>query len=158
MVPPFCSSPSYFKKAHLFFFFFKPGHIPKNLIIMVTDSISFTDFMEQLHQFFLMWAGNLIGIAIQADILLLQAGEMPVQLGIKIFPVSFPQCQPHAEIDDSLYAGVRADFQNAPDIFIGVVDKRQNRTQPDDGWNSRNLKLFQSCRSFGCGAFRLYHR
>ena len=73
-------------------------------------------------------AGQYIGIAVAADIARLQPREMTVQGSVKLVPVSLPQGQAHAKMDDPLHPGIGAEAHDAADIFLGIVEERQNGT------------------------------
>ena len=68
----------------------------------------FTGSVVKAHQFLIPWAVAFIAVSELPDILLLQSGKVPVQLGIEILPVAFPQSQAHVKAEDSLHTGIDA--------------------------------------------------
>ena len=63
----------------------------ENGIVAVQDTPGFAAVMEQLLQFPLPGAGQLIGIAVGSDVGFLQSREVPVQMAVEILPVPVPQ-------------------------------------------------------------------
>lgn len=88
-------------------------------------------------------AGHLIGVPIGIHILLLQAGEVPVQRLVVILPVAVPKRHAHAEANDPLYPDPHTFRQDLPHILRAVVDKGQDRAQPHDGGDAVFLHLLQ---------------
>ena len=98
--------------------------------------------MEQLPQFVVAGTGHDILVSIGADIPLLQAGEQPVQLPVKILPVPLPQRQAHAKAQDAVHLCLDAHLQNTGDILFRVVEERQDRGKPDHCGDPRVPQLF----------------
>ena len=73
------------------FFFFKPMQISKNLPVIMEHARLFTGSVKQTQKFRIPGTIELIGVAEAADVTRFHSGEIPVQLCIKIFPVSFPE-------------------------------------------------------------------
>lgn len=80
--------------------------------------------MKESHQPFTVRAVDDVLIAVQPDIFFFQVWEQFVQLAVKIFPVSLPQRQPHAEANDTEDMGLSAQIQYAGNILFRVVDER----------------------------------
>ena len=68
-------------------------------------------------------AGKFVAVSVGADVPLFHAGEKPVELAVKIFAVSLPEGESHAERDDALYPGLGAVVKDAGKVFPCVVDK-----------------------------------
>ena len=68
---------------------------------------------------------------------------MSVQRRVIILPVPFPQGHSHVKANNSFHFCLRTGRQDRSDIFLCVVEKRQNRRQPDDRRNSPFPHLFQ---------------
>ena len=71
-----------------------PGILPgkgmqicKNIPDVVDHSVLFAGFMIKLHQFPVSGTVDFVTVAVGADIMLLQTGEMAVKLPVKILPV-----------------------------------------------------------------------
>lgn len=79
------------EKAELGGLFLEPGHIAEDGVVVVPDAVGLTDLVEQAKQLPFPGAGDLIGIAVGADVPLLQTREFSVQLGIKILPIPIPE-------------------------------------------------------------------
>ena len=77
--------------------------------------------------------GALITLSEGADVPLLHAGEVLVQLRVKILAVAVPQGDAHAEVDDDLHPRIKAVVQQAPEVFLRVIDEGQNGAQPHAG-------------------------
>ena len=92
--------------------------------MIANDAAGTALLIKQLHQRIIMRAEQLIPQAIGPDIPLFQAGKMPVQRFIKIFPVSGAQRYPHSKADDAVYPGLCTGGNNLTDIFRRVIDKR----------------------------------
>lgn len=92
--------------------------------MIANDAAGTALLIKQLHQRIIMRAEQLIPQAIGPDIPLFQAGKMPVQRFIKIFPVAGAQRYPHFKADDAVYPGLRTGSNNLTDIFRRVIDKR----------------------------------
>ena len=110
--------------------FHQPGH---GLLRVIYNAPSLAFFPENLSKSAGIGAGALIPFSESADIPLLHAGEVLIQLCVKILPVSVPQCDAHAEVDDGLHSRAEAVVQQTPEIFFGVIEKRQDGTQPYTG-------------------------
>ena len=80
-------------------------------------------------------------------------GKQPIQLFIKIFPVSVAESQSHAEADNSVDFCFNAHIQNPGNIIFGVVNKGQNGREPYHRRYSGITHFFQDFISFPCGAY-----
>ena len=139
------------EQAHLTGFFFKLRQIAKDLGIVVPDTVGFAGIVEQFHQFPVSGTEHFIGIAIGANIAILQSGELSVQLGIEIFPIPAAQRHTHAEIQNALDPGFDAGIQNAAEVLRRVVQKGQNGTQPHHRGDAGFLKFPQHGDPLGGG-------
>ena len=77
---------------------------------------------------------------------------MPVQLPVKIGPVSLPQGKPHAEADDAFHPSLGAASEESHQIFLGIVEKRQDGTQPNHRRNPPLPASLQDLNPAGGGA------
>ena len=84
-------------------------------------------FMVKAHQLHVPGTAAVIAVPELPDIDFFQAGKVSVQLGIEIFPVAFPESQPHIEAENPLHTSIDAAFHNSFDIFSGIIYKGKNR-------------------------------
>lgn len=108
----------------LLFFFLKGLQILKDLVIIMENAVTLALLMKDPHQPFTVRAVNDVLIAVQPDIFFFQMWKQFVQLAVKIFPVSLPQRQAHAEANDAKDVRLSAQIQYARNIFFRVVDER----------------------------------
>ena len=76
--------------------------ITKHFFALVEYSVLFAFLCKYFHQSRVMCAVTDIGVAKGADILLLDAGKVPIQSSVEILPVAFPECYAKAEAEDAL--------------------------------------------------------
>lgn len=96
----------------------------KDLVIIMENATLPALLMEEPHQLPTVRAVNDVLIAVQPDIFFFQIWKQFVQLAVKIFPVSLPQRQAHAEANDTEDMGLSAQIQYAGNILFRVVDER----------------------------------
>ena len=75
------------------------------------------------------------GIAAGADVALLKSGKVLIQCVIKVFPVAVPQCDAHIKANDAFYACFDAVREDSIEVFLGVIEKWQDRVEPENGGN-----------------------
>ena len=88
-------------------------------------------------------ADAFVGQAVLPGVFPLQARKMPIQGLIKILPAAFPQGNAHVPAEYALNARIEAEFQQAPEVFLRVVQKGQNGRNPRHGFNARAGHLLQ---------------
>ena len=96
--------------------------------------------------------GKLVAVPVSADIPPFHAGEKPVKLPVKIFPVPVPQGKPHTEAYNTLYPGLDAVVKDAGKVFPCVVDKGQERAEPYHCGDSLFPENLQGFKPFPGGA------
>ncbi len=111
---------------------FKGVKIGKNRIDFVNHAVLLTGFFEYLHQMRMVRAVANIGITERADVCLLHARERCVQTPVKMLAAARSEGHAKPETEDTLHLCPNASVQNPAQVFFGVVDKRQNRTEPND--------------------------
>lgn len=72
---------------------------------VVEDAVFGASAVKEGHQVCVIGAGNLVLIAIGADVALLHAWEKTVELGVKIFAIAFTQGHADAEAEDAADLG-----------------------------------------------------
>ena len=97
-------------------------------------------------------AGKFVAVSVGADVPLFHAGEKPVKLPVKIFPVAFPEGESHAERDDALHSGLGAVTEDAGKVFFRVVDEGQDGAEPHHRGDSFFPEYFQGFKAFPRGA------
>ena len=68
---------------------------------------------------------------------------MSVQRLIIVFPVSFPQSEPHTEANNTPDISFDTRIENSSEVLFRVVDIWQDRRQPDDCRDSAFLHLHE---------------
>lgn len=96
--------------------------------------------------------GKFISVSVTADVPLFHAGEKPVKLAVKIFPVPVPQGKPHTKADNTLYPGLGTVVKDAGKVFLCVVDKGQERAEPYHRGDSLFPENLQGFKPFPGGA------
>ncbi len=91
--------------------------------------------MKNLHQSSINGAFDFISVSIGTHIPLLHFWKQAVQLLIKILSVPLPQRQSHSVADNPVDLCLPAHLQNSHKILLRIIDKRQNRRQPYNGWD-----------------------
>ena len=104
------------------------------------------------HKFLFPGTGKFISVPVSADVPLFHAGEKPVKLPVKIFPVSVPQGKPHSEADNAFHPGLGAVVKDAGKVFPCVVDKGQERAEPYHCGDSLFPENFQGFKPLPGGA------
>ena len=92
----------------VFFFRFEFVKVRKNLTDIMHDSGLLTGFVEQVHQFGVAGAVDLVPVSEFPDIALFHAWKVHIQFGVEVFPASFPKGQSHVKAKDSLYTCIDA--------------------------------------------------
>ena len=80
-----------------------------------------TDAVKNAHQACIVRASYFVAQAIGALIFLPQAGEVRVQLAIKVFPVAVPEREAHTKAENATHACINAIAQYPAQIFFRVI-------------------------------------
>lgn len=130
-------------QLRVYFFPLKFMQIAENTLDIMHHPRLFADFVIKAHQFHIVGTVAFITVSELPDVHFLQAGKMPVQLSIEIFPVAFPEGQAHVEAQHTPHPGIDTDFQNPFYILPGIIDIRKDWTQPDHRGDPRIPELLQ---------------
>ena len=106
----------------------------------------------ETHELGIARAGVSIRKTKGADVLLLHAGKQPVELRKEVFAVPLAERYSHAEADDALDLRFGAIAQNAENVFLRVVDKRQNGGEPHNRGDPGFMEPLQRGEAGGGGA------
>lgn len=79
----------------------KFGEKSEYVLWVVEDVVRGTDLVKEGHEARMIGTGNLVLIAIGADVSFLHAGKKAVELGVEILPVALTQGHTNAEADDA---------------------------------------------------------
>ena len=115
-------------------------------------AVLLTKGVIETHELGIARAGVFIGKTEGADVLLLHAGKQPVELRKEVFAVPLAERYSHAEADDALDLRFGAIAQNAENVFLRVVDKRQNGGEPHNRGDPGLAELLQRGEAGGGGA------
>ena len=96
------------------------------------DAVLPAFFPKQRHQLPVPVTLYFVGVTVLFPVSLFHTGKVPVQRGIEILAVAVAQRHPHAKADDAVHLRLDALIQDPFDIFPCIIDKRQDRRQPDD--------------------------
>lgn len=104
----------------------------------------FHRFCGKPQKFFITGTVQFIAVSVGADVSLFHTVKILIQLLVKILPITIPQGYAHMETEDTLHLCFHTVLQDFLYIFPGIIDKRQNRTQPHHRRNSRIPELFSA--------------
>lgn len=101
------------------------------------------DAAKQRHELLRARARQLVGVAVPLDVALLHARKVPVQRLVEVFPAALAERQTHVKADDPPHAHADAFLQDRRDVFLRIVDERQNGRQPHDRRDAARAHGFQ---------------
>ena len=131
------------KYTHLLIFLRQFLHESEALIRGAHDAIVSADPFEHRRQFLGVRTRQYISVPVCLDVPLLHSREMPVERGVIVFPVAFTERQPHTKIYYAFHTDSDTLVQDRRDVLFGVIDKRQDRGQPDDRRDAYALHLLE---------------
>ena len=112
---------------------FKLPQVPKHVISAVEYPVLPAYIPENLHKAVIVRALAFIAAAESPGILLLDPWKMLVELIEEMIPAALAHSRTHGKANDAAYFCPDTIVQYPAQVFLGVVYKRQDRGEPDDG-------------------------
>ena len=122
--------------------------ILEDRVRLIDDAMFPADPVENPHQAVILVALQYITVAVFLLVFLLQPRKMSVELFVVVFAIAVAQGQADPEIDDARYLGFDTIIQDPAEVFLRVVDERQERRKPDNSWDARVAEHPQNLKSF----------